>query len=65
MVVLKCFTGFKHINSNYVNTVEKMQHNELHICNICSFYCCHVHVFSFSPHPVCALCHFSYGEETS
>lgn len=23
-----------------------MQHNELHICNICSFYCCHVHVFS-------------------
>lgn len=23
-----------------------MQHNEQHICNICSFYCCHVHVFS-------------------
>lgn len=28
MVVLKCFTGFKHINSNYVNKWRK--------CNIMS-----------------------------
>lgn len=63
MVVLKCFTGFKHINSNYVNKWRK--------CNIMSSTSATSAPFiaaTFMFSPVCALClfgHFSYGEETS